>query len=99
MNSILHAALIEINIGNLSSWQIFTKRIIDIIVSCLVLIIGSPIYLLLAILVKTSSKGPVLFHQERIGIRGNPFNIIKFRSMYLDAEKNDLLFQKIKIVE
>lgn len=96
MNSILHAALIEINIGNLSSWQIFAKRILDILASCIVLSIGAPIYIVLALLVKMSSKGPVLFYQERIGIRGNPFNIIKFRSMYVDAEKNGPALSKEK---
>ena len=96
MNSILHAALIEINIGNLSSWEVFAKRIIDIIVSSTVLIVGSPIYLVLSLLVKTSSKGPVLFTQERIGLRGKPFRIIKFRSMYIDAEKNGPALSKEK---
>ncbi len=96
MNSILHAALIEINIGSLSSWEVFAKRIIDIIVSAVVLIIGSPIYLVLSLLVKTSSKGPILFHQERIGLRGKPFQIIKFRSMYIDAEKNGPALSKKK---
>lgn len=96
MNSILHAALIEINIGNLSSWEVFAKRTIDIIVSAAVLVIGSPIYLVLSLLVKTSSKGPVLFHQERIGLRGKPFYIIKFRSMFIDAEKNGPALSKEK---
>ena len=96
MNSILHAALIEINLGNLPSWQIFAKRAIDIAVSCIVLIIGSPLYLILSIMVKTSSKGPVFFHQERIGLRGKPFQIIKFRSMYIDAEENGPALSKEK---
>lgn len=88
MNSILHAALIEINMGNMASWQIVAKRLTDISISITVLLIGLPMYLTLSGLVKMSSKGPVFFHQERIGRRGQPFNIIKFRSMYTDAEKN-----------
>ncbi len=96
MNSILHAALIEINIGSLSSWEIFAKRMIDIIVSATVLMLGSPIYLVLSLFVKVSSKGSILFHQERIGLRGKPFHIIKFRTMYIDAEKNGPALSKEK---
>ena len=96
MNSILHAALIEINMGNMASWQVVAKRLIDISISILVLIFGFPIYLTLSSLVKLSSKGPIFFFQERIGLRGNPFKIIKFRSMYTDAEKNGPALSKDK---
>lgn len=88
MNSILHAALIEITLGNLPAWQLVLKRAFDVSVSIIALVLGAPFYILLAILVKTSSKGPVFFTQSRIGKYGKPFKIIKFRSMYTDAEKN-----------
>lgn len=88
MNSILHAALIEINFGNLPAWQLVLKRTFDIVFSLTALIVGAPFYILLAILVKSSSKGPILFKQVRIGKYGKEFNIIKFRSMYIDAEAN-----------
>lgn len=88
MNSILHTALIEITIGNMASWQIVSKRLLDIFISVFVLLIGAPFYSLVALLVKMSSKGPIFFTQERIGLRGKPFKIIKFRSMYTDAEKD-----------
>ncbi len=96
MNSILHAALIEITIGNMPAWQIVLKRLFDIIASAFVLAIGFPFYLLIAILVKLSSKGPIFFSQERIGLRGKPFRIYKFRSMYTDAEKNGPALSKDK---
>lgn len=96
MNSILHAALIEINMGDMSSWQVVAKRLIDIFVSGLVLTIGAPFYLLLSLMVKLSSKGPIFFMQERIGLRGKPFKIIKFRSMYIDAEKDGPALAKDK---
>ena len=96
MNSILHTALIEITLGDMSAWQIVVKRLLDVIVSLLVLILGLPFYLIVAILVKLSSKGPVFFSQERIGKRGAPFRIIKFRSMYMDAEKNGPALSKDK---
>lgn len=96
MNSILHAALIEVTIGNMSAWQIVVKRLMDIFISVFVLTIGFPFYLILALLVKLSSRGPVFFSQERIGLRGKPFKIHKFRSMYIDAEKDGPALSKDK---
>lgn len=87
MNSILGAALIEISHDHMPEWEKSFKRVFDIVFSLLALILGAPAYLTLAILVKMSSKGPVFFTQERIGLHGKPFFIIKFRTMYLDAEK------------
>lgn len=63
------------------------KRIIDILFSLIAIIILMPIYIITAILIKLSSKGSLLYRQERIGKHGKPFKIIKFRSMYSDAEK------------
>ena len=60
----------------------------DLSASIIALILLSPILIILSILVKTSSKGPIIFKQERIGIDGLPFYIYKFRSMYSDSEKN-----------
>ncbi|WP_210488912.1 sugar transferase [Rufibacter aurantiacus] len=79
--------LIEVKRDLMPVWQQLLKRIIDLAAAILVLTLLSPVYALLAILVKASSPGPVFFRQERIGLHGRPFNILKFRSMYLDAEK------------
>lgn len=87
MNSIFGAALIEISFDIMPAWQRHVKRIFDVIISSSVLILGTPIYIVTAIMVKQSSKGPIFFKQERIGLHGKPFYIIKFRSMYIDAEK------------
>lgn len=65
----------------------FIKRAMDIAVSLVVLIVGLPFWLLLAILLKTSSKGPVIFSQVRAGLHGRPFRMYKFRSMVVDAEE------------
>ena len=62
------------------------KRIIDIIIALLVLIIGAIPMLIVALLIKLESPGPVLFKQERIGRGGKVFKIIKFRSMCVNAE-------------
>lgn len=64
------------------------KRLTDVVVSFTVLLLLSPLYLLLALLVKRSSKGPVIYSQERIGRKQRPFMIYKFRTMREDAEAN-----------
>ena len=70
----------------LSPAHAFFKRTFDIVFSIIAIIILSPVYAFTAIGVKMSSKGPIFFRQERIGKNGVPFNIVKFRSMYVDAE-------------
>lgn len=64
------------------------KRTFDVVTSSLMLVLLSPVYLWLSILVKRDSPGPVFYSQERIGLRQKPFNIYKFRSMRVDAEKH-----------
>ncbi len=86
--SVLHAPLIEINREVVPRWQVNAKRIFDICFSIFVIIGFSWFYLLLSLLVKLTSKGSVIFSQERLGLHGQPFKIYKFRSMYVDAEKN-----------
>ncbi len=80
--------LILIHNRNMSVTQGNIKRIIDITLSFLAIIILSPAYIALSIGVILSSKGPVFYKQERIGLNGKRFKIIKFRSMYVDAEKH-----------
>lgn len=88
LEALASAPLIEINHELMPLWQTVAKRIFDIVVSSLLLIIFSPLLLISAIMVKFSSKGPIFFRQQRCGAFGKPFNMIKFRSMYEDAEKN-----------
>jgi exopolysaccharide biosynthesis polyprenyl glycosylphosphotransferase len=88
MTSIFGAPLIEISHNIMPVWQQVVKRGIDIVASIAVLIGFSPFYLLIGIIVKMGSKGPALYSHSRIGRHGKPFKIYKFRSMYIDAEKN-----------
>lgn len=88
MNHVYGAALIEIKRELMPRWQRHIKRFIDVSVSFLSIAILSPLILYIILRVKMSSPGPIFFVQERIGLNGKPFNIIKFRSMYIDAEKN-----------
>ncbi|MBN1413953.1 MAG: sugar transferase [Bacteroidales bacterium] len=88
MSSILGAPLIQISHQLMPVWQENIKTAIDYTVSALALIITSPLILMCIIGVKLSSRGPVFYSHERIGRYGKPFTIYKFRSMYLNAEKN-----------
>lgn len=88
MKSMFDVPLIEIKHELMPVWQFALKRLIDIIASMSALIVLSPFYLLSAILVRLSSPGPIFFYQERNGIYGESFSIIKFRSMVVNAEQN-----------
>jgi len=87
MANVYGAVLIEIKTHFIPLWLRMVKRSIDIITSLLVLLLLSPLYLFIALRVRLSSKGPIFYTQERIGLYGRPFIIYKFRSMYTDAEK------------
>ena len=67
-------------------WRLVLKRVTDIAGAAILLALLSPIMLVLAILIKLDSRGPVFFVQERLGWFGRPFNMVKFRSMIQDAE-------------
>ena len=86
-NNVFSASLIDIRTNPLSPWQQNIKRLTDILVSLIVLVILSPLYLLIAIRTSLSSKGGIFYVQQRIGYKGRPFSIYKFRSMVADAEK------------
>lgn len=86
MINIFDVLLLELNPEPMPFWQMKTKRIMDILLSFFAIILLIPVYITLAFIVKLSSKGPIFFTQERIGLNGKPFRIIKYRTMYIDAE-------------
>lgn len=86
MDHVFGAVLIEIRQEMMPRWQRLLKRVIDVVTSAVMLVILSPLLAYVALRVRASSKGPIFYRQERIGHNGVPFNIIKFRSMYPDAE-------------
>lgn len=88
MNNILGAKLAEVDFEVMPYWQKFVKRGVDIGLSVIALLICLPFFALIAIFIRLDSKGPIFFKQERIGYKGVPFKIIKFRSMHVDAEVN-----------
>ncbi|MFW6289352.1 MAG: sugar transferase [Mariniphaga sp.] len=78
--------LIKISNGLMPEWQANMKRFLDVILSIFAIIFFLPVFIVLAIMIKRSSKGPVLYKQERIGRFGKPFYIYKLRSMVHGAE-------------
>lgn len=86
LNSIFHSPLITINPRPMEEWQYSVKRLMDIVFAFVALVLLSPVFLVTAIIVKCTSPGPIFYAQERVGYRGKPFKMHKFRSMYVDAE-------------
>jgi len=84
INSIGKLSLINVSAHKL---ELDIKSIMDVIFSSLAVAILSPFFFTIAILIKLSSKGPVFFTQERVGLRGRKFKLYKFRTMVVDAEK------------
>lgn len=81
--------LIHVETPRFTKGQLFLKRSVDILASLLLIVLLSPLLAILAMIVRLTSSGPVLFRQNRIGLRGKEFTMLKFRSMVVDAE--DLL--------
>ncbi|WP_207496544.1 sugar transferase [Aridibaculum aurantiacum] len=86
--NVMGALLVDIYTGLIPVWQQNIKRLLDVVFSILGLILLSPLYLFIFIRTALSSKGPIIYSQERIGYKGRPFKIYKFRSMYIDAEND-----------
>lgn len=80
--------LVLITEHKMSDTELCMKRAFDVVVSLLVLVLLFPIYLLVALAVWGSSRGPIFYTQERIGLHGIPFDIIKFRTMRVHAESD-----------
>ena len=71
------------------------KRFFDVVLSILALIVLSPLFIVIAVLVKLTSRGPIFFVQERVGYYGRSFMFFKFRSMYVDAEARKRALMKL----
>ena len=78
--------LVSITTLNMPDWQVSMKRFTDIVISSIALIVLFPFFIYFAIQIKRDSKGPVFYKQKRIGYLGKVFKILKFRTMYQDAE-------------
>lgn len=80
--------IISLQGAPLEGWNLIAKRAFDVLVSGAALLLLSPLLLLLAVLVKVTSRGPVFYAQERMGMDGRLFKMLKFRTMKVDAEKD-----------
>ncbi|HVZ57666.1 MAG TPA: sugar transferase [Chitinophagaceae bacterium] len=87
-DNVLGAVLIDLPTSLLPEWQQNTKRLIDVAVALCGLVLLAPLMAYVAIRVRLSSKGPVFYSQTRVGYKGKPFQIHKFRSMEVNAEPN-----------
>ena len=86
--------LVRITDHKMNDSALCIKRAFDIVASLLAMLFLSPIYLLLSVLVAVTSHGPVIYCQERIGLHGKPFRILKFRTMYLNSEPDTPLLSR-----
>lgn len=86
INDVADQPLIPITEHKMSDAELCIKRAFDIVVSAVMLVVLSPVYLVVSLLVWCTSEGPVFYKQERIGLHGIPFDIIKFRTMRVHAE-------------
>ncbi len=81
--------LVDVSGNTMSEGGKNIKRVLDIVVSAVMMLLLLPVYLIVSIFIKLDSKGPIIFSQERIGYHNKKFNIYKFRSMVVDAEKDN----------
>lgn len=82
-----HDTLLTLYTGNMNRSLILVKELMDVILSLVLIIITSPVMLISAFMIKIFSPGPIFFLQNRVGIHKRTFKIIKFRTMYVNAEK------------
>jgi len=85
-NHVLNGQFIHLHTHPFEGWQQNTKRLIDVIAAVIISMVFSPLMVFAAIRVWLSGPGPIIFKQQRIGYKGRPFTIYKFRSMIADAE-------------
>lgn len=86
--NLVSGQFIQLKTNLMPEWQQNIKRLVDVVCSIAAMVVLSPLVLFAAVRVRLSSRGPVLYTQQRIGYKGKPFTILKFRSMVVDAEAN-----------
>jgi exopolysaccharide biosynthesis polyprenyl glycosylphosphotransferase len=84
---------LSVTVLQLTRAQAAAKRICDVVISAVGLLLLAPVFAAVALAIKLTSRGPVIFRQERIGLRGRPFTLLKFRTMVVGA---DLMIEKLR---
>ena len=87
LNRLAELPLLDFRVSDPSRSTMAMKRALDLVASCLALIVLAPLFAVIAALIKADSRGPVFFRQERVGKGGKPFTMVKFRSMVDGAEE------------
>ncbi|MDQ6609155.1 MAG: sugar transferase, partial [Bacteroidota bacterium] len=87
-SNVLGTVLIDLQTGLMPEWQQNIKRVVDVATAFFSFLFLSPLLLFIVIKTRLSSKGPVIYRQQRVGYKGKLFYMYKFRSMYTDAEVN-----------
>lgn len=87
MDALGKLPLMSLQDSPLYGWDSFFKRMFDLLLGTMIVIVLSPIMLIVSLLIKLTSKGSILYRQERMGMDGGSFQMLKFRTMRMDAEK------------
>jgi exopolysaccharide biosynthesis polyprenyl glycosylphosphotransferase len=87
MDALDDLPIVSLQGSPLYGWDRVFKRMFDLVVGSFILILLAPVMFLIGLLIKWTSEGPIFYRQERVGMNGRPFQILKFRTMRVDAEK------------
>ena len=90
--------VITLRTGAMEGWPLLVKRALDLALALVLLILLVPLFLIVAVLIKLTSPGPVLFVQERVGLNKRPFRFLKFRTMVRDAERQQQALEELNQV-
>ncbi|MEQ1700800.1 MAG: sugar transferase [Ilumatobacteraceae bacterium] len=82
-----HEPMLYVEAPTLSRFQLAVKRAFDLVMACLLLVLSAPVFAVIALMVRLGDRGPVFFRQERVGRAGSTFEVLKFRTMRVDAEE------------
>jgi len=86
--------VITLRTGAMEGWPLLVKRMLDLAVSLVLLVLLTPLFLVVALLIKLTSPGPILFVQQRVGLNKRPFRFLKFRTMVQDAESRQAALEE-----
>ncbi len=92
-------SLITLSTGPIDGWPVVFKRVLDVVIASLLLFLLAPLFLVVALLIKLTSEGPVFFTQERLGLNKRRFRIFKFRTMVAGAEQKQAELEHLNEVE
>jgi exopolysaccharide biosynthesis polyprenyl glycosylphosphotransferase len=90
--------VITLRTGAMEGWPVLVKRVFDLVVAVALLLLLTPLFVVVAILIKLTSPGPILFIQDRVGLHKRPFRFVKFRTMVQDAEKRQQALEELNQV-